>query len=466
MNIYILLFSRADIAILSHLFSFNYYSAGGHCHHIIAFLFLLNHWCQLNLKEIPADKTCTSLPQSWSVPRGDKIAPEPVMKCTFAQAKTDQLGKRIRNPTACKLYDARAKKIKNGWEQEEVLQLCSKLSKESRPPPFSYLLSDQSCSSKTDTVIGRVPVGCYLGYQLFDGKTSDTIFTIDRPAENMINIDPHNSSVKAFPQLPVQSSIPHNYIKPINLQSSHSNILDEVIIDLRDCWELEQTTVQQSMEPRWMIQRCKRLTASNFAKVLNRKRQPSEQFLRDIFCPKDLSKVPSIRHGRQQEIAARSMYCRKMQKQCKTFSVYDCGLVVNPLHPYLGASPDGKVYDPTEKEPFGLLEIKNPFKYRNLTISEACQDPTFYLGLNDSKPSLKQDHMMGYYAQVQGQLAVTGLTWCDFVVHLAGTHQIHVQRIYYNKTFWDNISPRLTTFYFEHGLPFLAYLRESNDHTA
>ena len=47
-----------------------------------------------------------------------------------------------------------------------------------------------------------------------------------------------------------------------------------------------------------------------------------------------------------------------MQKTCKQFIVFDAGLVVNPSFPCLGASPDGKVYDPTKKDPFGLLEIK------------------------------------------------------------------------------------------------------------
>ncbi|RMX48381.1 hypothetical protein pdam_00025034 [Pocillopora damicornis] len=45
--------------------------AGGHCHHMFALLYLLTHWSLLNLGEIPADKTCSNLPQAWSVPRGD-----------------------------------------------------------------------------------------------------------------------------------------------------------------------------------------------------------------------------------------------------------------------------------------------------------------------------------------------------------------------------------------------------------
>lgn len=36
------------------------------------------------------------------------------------------------------------------------------------------------------------------------------------------------------------------------------------------------------------------------------------------------------------------------------------GFVIHPDAPYLGASPDAKVYDPTEDPPFGIAEVKCP----------------------------------------------------------------------------------------------------------
>ena len=82
-----------------------------------------------------------------------------------------------------------------------------------------------------------------------------------------------------------------------------------------------------------------------FGKVLYRKKEPSESFMKSLFEPEDLSKVSSIQHGKHKEVIVRSLYARKMQKQLhKNFTVYDCGFVVNPSHPYLGASPDGKVF--------------------------------------------------------------------------------------------------------------------------
>ena len=126
-----------------------------------------------------------------------------------------------------------------------------------------------------------------------------------------------------------------------------------------------------------------------------------------------------------------------MQKICKQFVVYDAGLVVNPAFPYVGGSPDGKVYDPTEQEPHGLLEIKCLYVWRNNTMEEAC-------------------------AQVQGRLGVLGLQWYDFVIHLTESHILNVERIYFNKLYWEqDLLPKLHQFYFTLALPRLAKLSAS-----
>ena len=48
-----------------------------------------------------------------------------------------------------------------------------------------------------------------------------------------------------------------------------------------------------------------------------------------------------------------------------------CGLVLDTDHRYLGASPDGKVFDATAIPRFGLLEVKCPFVAleRSLSLS-------------------------------------------------------------------------------------------------
>ena len=54
------------------------------------------------------------------------------------------------------------------------------------------------------------------------------------------------------------------------------------------------------------------------------------------------------------------------------------GFIINPLYPFLGASPNGAVYDPSlSDEPYGFLEIQCPYSQRNVTPIEACDSPRF-----------------------------------------------------------------------------------------
>ena len=54
--------------------------------------------------------------------------------------------------------------------------------------------------------------------------------------------------------------------------------------------------------------------------------------------------------------------------------------LVNPAFPFLGCSPDGKVLDCSEDTPFGILEIKCPYKHRAVTPETACHgDSQFHL---------------------------------------------------------------------------------------
>ena len=48
------------------------------------------------------------------------------------------------------------------------------------------------------------------------------------------------------------------------------------------------------------------------------------------------------------------------------------------------------------------------------------------------------------YAQVQGQMAITGAAWCDFVVYtLKG---MSMQRTKFDQQCWDNMSDHLKAF--------------------
>lgn len=73
---------------------------------------------------------------------------------------------------------------------------------------------------------------------------------------------------------------------------------------------------------------------------------------------------------------------------------------------------DGKVFDAGCSKPFGLLEVKCPETKFLVTPLDACSDASFCCENIDGNCKLKVTHP--YYAQIQGQMGITGAEWCDF----------------------------------------------------
>ena len=146
------------------------------------------------------------------------------------------------------------------------------------------------------------------------------------------------------------------------------------------------------------------------------------------------------------------------------FLVQNSGLIVNPQIPFLGASPDGKVIDPGFIFPHGLLEIKCVFRDSHKTIQEKCADTSFYL--KKEGDDFQMNHETSeqgkkYYAQIQMQLALIGLPWCDFCVFMSGSKEMAVVRVYFDKKQWDENIGHLGKFYLDYVIPYI--LRHRNE---
>ena len=146
--------------------------------------------------------------------------------------------------------------------------------------------------------------------------------------------------------------------------------------------------------------------------------------------------------GKNNEVRAMDAYKLNMQEVGHSgLEIRQSGLVINTECAFLGASPDGIVYDPVSEDPNGLLEIKCPYTYRDINPQEAAQQKTFFCTSENHHLLLKTQHH--YYYQVQGQMAICKRKWCDFVVFTnAG---ISVERI---KEFWKNMVTKLKIFMF------------------
>jgi len=214
---------------------------------------------------------------------------------------------------------------------------------------------------------------------------------------------------------------------------------------------IECETRQQQNSPLWYEVRRYRITASMFGIILRRRPDtPPDSLVLKILQSKQFRSA-ATEWGIQQESFAIQEYIRHQQGHGHPeLTVAPCGFHISKSHPYLGATPDGAVCDPSNLDrPFAFLEVKCPHAHRNNTPEEASLTSGFCCSLELSSDGtqrliLRRNHI--YYAQVQGQMAVGDRPWCDFVVYT--TKGISVQRIEFDKDYWEKtLLPKLIEFY-------------------
>ena len=140
-----------------------------------------------------------------------------------------------------------------------------------------------------------------------------------------------------------------------------------------------------------------------------------------------------LQWGRDHEEDARQAYSRA---KGTSVTLTHSGLVIDAEHDWLACSPDDLVQD-SSVEPEnqqGLVEYKCPYSARDTTVEEACNMKAFMATMQNNTVILKQTNR--YYYQVQGQMAVCGKRWCDFVIWTPSS--LSIERITFNPQFWQD----------------------------
>ena len=124
-------------------------------------------------------------------------------------------------------------------------------------------------------------------------------------------------------------------------------------------------------------------------------------------------------------------------------AVFPVGFVLNPSVPHLGCSPDRRVFDVTENNPWSPLEVRCP-QAENLSVLK-------YLHRNSRSGaySLKRTH--AYYHQAMGCMGLTGSAWEDF--YISCRSEFHCERIYFDSNLSEEMFEKFNTFYFNFHLP-------------
>ncbi|KAH7977930.1 hypothetical protein HPB49_003972 [Dermacentor silvarum] len=128
-----------------------------------------------------------------------------------------------------------------------------------------------------------------------------------------------------------------------------------VLVDVQAPLGLETNTRQQGLSDRWHAARHHHLTASIFGTVIKRKGL-TQQGLRNLLDPKDLSRVRAIQYGKKNESFAAERDATTMKAGGHNVTLQHCGLAVHPSCPWLGASPDRLTFHP-EEGTYGVVEV-------------------------------------------------------------------------------------------------------------
>jgi hypothetical protein len=251
------------------------------------------------------------------------------------------------------------------------------------------------------------------------------------------SLDEGETSASSTPHLPSTS----------DLESTVEAFIKSLEVSEEEARSIERKTVEQTDSPFWFSVRKYRITASMFGEVMRLKdsTRPDNLVLR-IIQDKHFTSV-ATEWGRKNE----SLAIRKYQEHCLSNSHTDltvcpCGFFVSPKYPFLGATPDGAVYDPSSThEPYGFLEVKCPYSQRDKTPREACSSSDYFCcHVVNGTVSLRKNHP--YYSQVQGQMGIGMRPWCDFVIYT--TKGISIERIKFDSRFWEiELLPKLKEFY-------------------
>ena len=191
------------------------------------------------------------------------------------------------------------------------------------------------------------------------------------------------------------------------------------------------------------------ITASKFKRVVSL-RESTLPFncVKEILCNnrnKTLSPAP-IQWGIKNEKKAKDIYISISKRKHVNFSFKECGLFVDKKFRFIGASPDGIA----ECKCCGIrcVEIKCPYTAR-YSYPKLAALSTGHNKNQDGSLFIDKNH--SHYYQMIGQMGVTEIYKCDFVVYT--TKGIYVHIIDFDQEYWENLLNILSKFYELNVLP-------------
>ncbi|KAK2862352.1 hypothetical protein Q5P01_001885 [Channa striata] len=271
-----------------------------------------------------------------------------------------------------------------------------------------------------DCAFGKVPKGCPMSYQCPVPSSKDYVTHDDAPPR---------------PQLPLSDNMLETVLASPLLnpkEQEHANVIQIT-------WEEAHSLEQSTRKDKELVDDLRKLRLTcHFQEICKIKQGQSHAAQLISKLRKGVSKCKTAKIEEEMRAEVLREYCENL---CVNWS--PCGLVVHPDAPWLGAVPDGLVYDPEENPCFGLVHIK----FISLQSLSECR----FLVCRKGALQVKTNH--SYYWHIQGEMMVTGTSWCDLLVF--SRQDLLVQRIYRDSATINFMKKKLHDFFFCQYLPSL-----------
>ena len=373
---------------------FKFFRLGQACNHIAALLFFIEH--HASNPELPSEVSKTSKAMEWYQPPKKVISSEVASNMKFVKpSHGDNPDLQAERNIKRSSFDPRLLEHRNEVNKDHLHTLLSQIQKSMPNTGLQQFWCDAPNPKPSASAADNQTLWNHV---LFSYKAC--IWNSDLHSKCM-----NPSTVDCY-----------HFLN--NMKLSHSEVTAK-----------EAATHAQSESELWMALRNGRLTSSRFGEILRRRvTTDSTRLVTDIMGYNGLLRhlPPALCWGQQNEAKARQCYVINRQVFKEDMIVEPTGLHLFPGKSFLGASSDGKVLcRNVDTCCYGCLEIKCPYSINtNVTIQLTPHEiadkfPDFYMQKgSDGQLHLSRSHP--YYAQVQGEMAILDVEWCDFVVFSKG----------------------------------------------
>ncbi|KAL4718464.1 hypothetical protein ACJJTC_017658 [Scirpophaga incertulas] len=162
--------------------------------------------------------------------------------------------------------------------------------------------------------------------------------------------------------------------------------------------------------------------------------------------------IASIAHGIENEQQA----IQQIQQQEKVV-ISPCGLFIDEMYPFIGATPDGLISDDI------IVEVKCPITAAKIEFIEAVKGNKIQILKYDKKThQFVINKNSNWYFQIQGQLHITQRRLCLLGIWTGEKSPVHIEYIARDDDFWNQkMESKLVTFYMKCLLPELVDSRHT-----